>query len=103
MAEPATVCVIEGEASFRQKISAILDFIDFTSVTFADPLSWREQISAAQQHVDIVLIDVRDGAPESIKTLHEHRQSYYRHGQTHKGRTCEPAKRAPQRPAPARW
>jgi sigma-54 specific flagellar transcriptional regulator A len=71
MAEPATVCVIEGEASFRQKIAAILEFIDFTSVTFADPGSWREQAARAEQPVDIVLIDVRDGAPESIKTLQE--------------------------------
>ncbi len=71
MSEPATVCVIESESSFRQKISAILEFIDFTSLTFADPPQWRSQISAQGRPIDVIIYDVRDGAPENVKTLQE--------------------------------
>ena len=45
MPEAATVCVIESNPQYRQKIAAILEFIDFTSLLFLDASQWSQQLA----------------------------------------------------------
>ncbi len=71
MPEAAMVCVIESNPQYRQKIAAILEFIDFTSLLFLDSQQWRQQIATEKRPIDVVLVDLRDGDPEQIKLLHE--------------------------------
>ena len=71
MPEAATVCVIESNPQYRQKMAAILEFIDFTSLLFLDAQHWRQQVATEKRPIDVVLVDLRDGDPAQIKLLHE--------------------------------
>lgn len=71
MPETATVCVIEKDPLYRQKISAVLEFIDFTSVVFVDLQQWRQQIVAEKKPVDIVMLDLRDSKDNALALLNE--------------------------------
>lgn len=74
MPETATVCVIEKDPLYRQKISAVLEFIDFTSVIFVDLQQWRQQIVAEKKPVDIVMLDLRDSKDSALALLNQLRE-----------------------------
>jgi sigma-54 specific flagellar transcriptional regulator A len=70
MPEAATVCVIENSAESRQKFSAILEFVEYTTPILTDYNNWRETVKTTDG-VDTILLGECGSDQERVSLCRE--------------------------------